>query len=92
MFIGYLKLNIFIPHCRSLKDKRQVVKSVKARVRNNFNVSIAERPCDKWQSCEFSFTCVNYTKDYVNGMIDRVEDYVRNFCELHIVGSEKEVL
>jgi len=92
MFIGYLKLNIFIPHCRSLKDRRQVVNSVKQKVRNNFNVSVAEQPSDKWQSCELSFTCVNYTRNHVDGMIDSLERYVRGFYNINILESEKEVL
>ena len=42
MVIGVCKLEICIPGNNSLKGKRQVLKSIKDRIRNKFNVSIAE--------------------------------------------------
>lgn len=42
MLIGTLKVRLILRQARTLKDKRQVVQSIKDRLRNNFNVSIAE--------------------------------------------------
>ena len=42
MFVGILKLTFHIPHARSLKDKRSVVRRFQDRVRSRFTVSIAE--------------------------------------------------
>ena len=42
MFVGSLKVRFLVRESQSLKDKRQVVRSVKDRLRNAFNVSIAE--------------------------------------------------
>ncbi|RKY38112.1 MAG: hypothetical protein DRP72_02450 [Candidatus Omnitrophota bacterium] len=42
MFIGYLKVDIYIPYCHSLKEKRQIIARIKERLRNKFNVSVAE--------------------------------------------------
>lgn len=42
MVIGSLRVRMLVRESRSLKDKRQVVKSIKDRLRNSFNVSIAE--------------------------------------------------
>jgi len=42
MVIGTLELHIRLLSCNSLKDKRRIVKSLLSRIRNNFNVSIAE--------------------------------------------------
>ena len=42
MFVGVLKLTFHIPHARSLKDKRSVVRKFRDRVRAKFDVSIAE--------------------------------------------------
>jgi uncharacterized protein YlxP (DUF503 family) len=42
MFVGVLKLTFHIPHARSLKDKRSVVRRFRDRVRARFDVSIAE--------------------------------------------------
>ena len=42
MIVGTLRVRLLIREARSLKDKRQVVKSIKDRLRNHFNVSVAE--------------------------------------------------
>jgi uncharacterized protein YlxP (DUF503 family) len=42
MLVGTLKVRLMIREARSLKDKRQVVASIKDRLRNHFNVSVAE--------------------------------------------------
>jgi uncharacterized protein YlxP (DUF503 family) len=42
MIVASLRVRLFIRESRSLKDKRQVVRSIKDRLRNQFNVSVAE--------------------------------------------------
>jgi uncharacterized protein YlxP (DUF503 family) len=42
MIIGSLRVRLLLRESRSLKDKRQVVRSIKDRLRNGFNVSVAE--------------------------------------------------
>jgi len=42
MVVGSLRVRLLIRESRSLKDKRQVVRSIKDRLRNHFNVSVAE--------------------------------------------------
>lgn len=42
MLVGTLRVRLLLRESRSLKDKRQVVKSIKDRLRNGFNVSVAE--------------------------------------------------
>jgi len=42
MIVGSLRIRLLIRESRSLKDKRQVVRSIKDRLRNRFNVSVAE--------------------------------------------------
>jgi uncharacterized protein len=42
MIIGSLRVRLLVRESRSLKDKRQVVRSIKDRLRNGFNVSVAE--------------------------------------------------
>ena len=92
MFIGHLNVDIFIPHSQSLKDRRQVVGRVKQRVRNNFNISVAEHPSDKWQRCELSFVCVNSTKKYIDNVLDQVESFIRFNHDFHILNVEKEII
>ncbi|MFA5411142.1 MAG: DUF503 domain-containing protein, partial [Candidatus Omnitrophota bacterium] len=50
MTVGILKLVIFIEDSNSLKQKRMVLHSLKARLRNNFNVAVTQiADEDKWQ-------------------------------------------
>lgn len=92
MFIGYMRANIFISHSRSLKNKRQIVLRVKQRLRNNFNVAIAEKPSDKWQICELSFVCVSYRKNCVHEMIDAIEEFLKNNCEFSLLEAERQII
>lgn len=91
MFIGSLRTNIFIPHSRSLKDKRRAIKSLKQSIRDNFNVSIAEKPSDKWQICELTVVYVNYTKKYVNEIIAKIENFIRSHNNVQLLDSEREI-
>jgi uncharacterized protein len=50
MPVGLLTLELHMPHAHSLKDKRQIVRSLKDRLRRHFNVAVAEMEYqDVWQ-------------------------------------------
>jgi len=91
-FIGYLRINIFIPHSRSLKERRQVVESVCKRIRNNFNISVAQKPTDNWKSCELFFVSAHYTKSYASDLMGRIEDFIKEEGNIHILKTEKGVV
>jgi uncharacterized protein YlxP (DUF503 family) len=53
MVVGLLTLNIHLPYARSLKDKRQVLRKLKDRLRGRFNVAVAELDHqDTWQRAQ----------------------------------------
>ncbi|NLB56179.1 MAG: DUF503 domain-containing protein [Lentisphaerae bacterium] len=59
MVIGLLEAKINIPGARSLKDKRRVVRSLKDRINNRMNVSVAEVGSQEiWRSAELAFVTV----------------------------------
>lgn len=61
----------------SLKEKRQVVKSIVARVRNEFNVSIAEvDDQDLWQSAVLAVACVSSSQRYAHGQLEAVMKFI----------------
>jgi uncharacterized protein YlxP (DUF503 family) len=77
MVIGVCTVEIQIPTSQSLKDKRQVVRSVVARVRNEFNVAIAEvDPLDSWQLASLGVVCVANDKAYAHGLLERVVQFI----------------
>ncbi|SHH30509.1 hypothetical protein SAMN02745221_02120 [Thermosyntropha lipolytica DSM 11003] len=59
MYIVYGKIELFLPYCGSLKEKRKVVNSIVDRVRKRFNISIAEAGYhDLWQRTVLGFAAV----------------------------------
>ncbi len=72
--IAYLMLEIRIEGAHSLKDKRQVVRSVKDGVRNHFNVAVAEVDAtDAWQRATIGVVSISDSRDYLDGLMRNVE-------------------
>ncbi len=88
MVVGVLKLTVFLPENHSLKGKRGVIKKIKARVANTFNVSIAE--CDGhdlWQRAVLGVCQVGTDEPYVDGTLRQV---VRFIDEMHVAELGEE--
>lgn len=94
MVIGVCTLELSIPTASSLKDKRQVVKSVIARLRNEFNVSVAEvGQLDSWQSAVIAAVTVSGDRDYVHALLTRVALWVDNHrLDCYLVDYEIELI
>lgn len=74
MYVGALRMELYMPQCRTLKEKRQVVKSIIDRTRNRFNVAVAEiDKHDLWQVCSLGITCVSNSEYTVREILNRVE-------------------
>ena len=74
MPIAYLTLEIRIEAAHSLKYKRQVVRSLKDRLRNAFNVSVAEIDVtDLWQRATLGVVSISGSRDYLEGLMRNVE-------------------
>jgi uncharacterized protein len=74
MPIAALTLELSIPLSRSLKDRRQVVRSMKDRLRQGFNVSVAELDeAITWQSATLGIAAVSSSRDYLRGLMIEVE-------------------
>src|SRR5689334_15672460 len=74
MPVAYLALEIRIEAAHSLKDKRQVLRSMKDRLRNSFNVSVAEIDVtDLWQRATIGVVSISSSRDYLEGLMRNVE-------------------
>jgi uncharacterized protein len=74
MPIAYLTLEIRIEAAHSLKDKRQVLRSMKDRLRNSFNISVAEIDAtDLWQRATIGVVSISDSRDYLEGLMRNVE-------------------
>ena len=74
MAIAALTVELSIPLSRSLKDRRQVVRSIKDRLRQGFNVSVAELDeAVTWQSATLGVAAVSSSRDCLRGLMAEVE-------------------
>src|SRR5438105_7520375 len=74
MPIASLTLELRIEHAQSLKDKRQVVRSLKDKLRAKFNVSVAElEETDMWQRATIGVVAVSSSRDYLQGQMQIIE-------------------
>ena len=72
--VGVLILELRIEHSHSLKDKRQVVKSLKDRLRARFNVAVSEiEDQDVWQSAVIAAVTVSPHRGHAEQVLQRVE-------------------
>ena len=98
MVIGTCTLELSIPTATSLKNKRQVVKSVIARLRNEFNVSVAEvgqldSILDSWQSVVIAAVTVSNDRDYAHTLLTRVALWIdNNRLDCYLVDYEIELI
>jgi len=77
MFVGVCTLTLHLPGNDSLKGKRRVIKSVMARMRREFNVSVAEVDSqDSWQQAVLGMACVSPDQSYAHGLLERAVQWV----------------
>jgi len=77
MKIGVCKLTLRLPENQSLKGKRQVLKSITTRVKDRFNVSIAEvDDQDLWQLVTLGIACVSESAQQANQVLSKVVDFI----------------
>src|SRR6201984_798840 len=74
MPVAHLTLEVRIEHAQSLKDRRQVVRSMKDQLRQSFNISVAELDeAVTWQSATLGIVAISHSRSYLHGLIDEVE-------------------
>lgn len=76
--VGVCKLTLHLPENRSLKGKRQLLKSVASRITNEFNVSVAEVDTqDLWQVATIGVACVTNDAQHASEILSRVVSFVQ---------------
>jgi uncharacterized protein YlxP (DUF503 family) len=75
MAVVSMTLELHIEQARSLKDRRQVVRSLKDKLRHGFNISVAELDeAVTWQSATIGITAISRSRDYLSGLMRQVEN------------------
>lgn len=92
MVIGLLTVEIFIPDSGSLKSKRFVVKSLKDRLRNRFNVSVAEEQNNLWQRTVIAVAAVSNSEGHVKEVMQKVKDMIFSEHSFEVLNHTTEIL
>jgi len=84
MPVAHLTLEIRIEHAQSLKDRRQVVRSLKDQLRQGFNISVAEMDeAVQWKSASIGIVAISHSRSYLHGLIEEVERAARRILNEH---------
>lgn len=91
MLVGTCRIELFIPNSGSLKGKRQVVKALKDRIRNRFNVSVAEVDhLDLWQRALVGVALVSNDWQFIETTLAQVLNLIRLDPRVDILDYEIE--
>ncbi|MDR3734927.1 MAG: DUF503 domain-containing protein [Acidobacteriaceae bacterium] len=89
MPVAILTLELAIEHATSLKDRRQVVRSLKEKLRHGFNVSVSELDdAALWNRATLGVAAISGSRDYLAGQMELMEKAARGLC----VGLGAEIL
>lgn len=92
MHIGVCTLHLRLLESRSLKDKRRAIKSVKDKIRNKFNVSIAEIDrMDEWQWATLGVACVSNDARFTNSILSNIVEFINRTHMVELVDYEIEI-
>lgn len=93
MVIGLLTLDLHFPGARSLKDKRQSLRSLLDRVRNRYNVSIAEvEHQDLWQRSRLAVVAVNTDPGHLDATLERIAGEAASARGIELLHVDREEL
>jgi uncharacterized protein YlxP (DUF503 family) len=90
MTVGIARLTLFLPEVHSLKEKRMVLRRVKDRARQKFNLAIAEvGENDLWQRALLGVALVGSGRRFVESALDEVVRFVRD--QVEVTNVEREI-
>ena len=78
MHVGVCRVSLRLPGNQGLKGKRQVARSITSRVRNKFNVAIAEvEDNELWQRLTLGISCVSNDPRHANEILSKVVQFIQ---------------
>ena len=94
MIVGVCTIELALPGVSSLKGKRRIIKSLTARLRNAFNVSVAEVDHnDLWQSAVLGVVCVSNSSNYAHALLTKVAQWMEtSHYDMEIIDYSIELI
>lgn len=92
MVVGVICWQLSLPGCRSLKEKRMVIRSLRDRVRHRFNVSVAETDHqDVWTRAEITVAVVAGDRRFADSVLDKVDRFLVEDGRAVIAGTTRDL-
>ena len=93
MVVGVAKLSLRLQGNQSLKGKRKVIKSICERLRQRFNLAVAETDAqDLWQAGEVALVAVGNQGSYIDSKLDKAINFVEDMQLAEIVDVQRELI
>jgi hypothetical protein len=93
MIVGAAAVEIHIHGSQSLKSKRGVVRSITQRVRNRFNLSVAEvGGQDTWQLAVLGMATVGSDRQRVRGVLEQALTFIEDLHLAEVLNSDVELV
>jgi uncharacterized protein YlxP (DUF503 family) len=93
MVIGLLTLDLHFPGARSLKDKRQALRSLETKLRNRFNVAVAEvEHQDLWQRARLAVVSVNTDHSHLESTLQSAAGEAESARDIQVLDINTEIL
>ena len=93
MVVGISTIQLTIPESQSLKDKRQVLRSMLEGIRRRFNVSAAEvEHMDLWQRATIGIAAVSNDQKFTDQVLNKVLDWIEQNPRIQVLDVEVEFL
>jgi len=88
------RITLHLPGCHSLKEKRQVIKSLITPVRSRFEVAIAEvDEQDRWQTAVLGMSCVSNSSQHADNILTQVQRYIEETRpDILVTKNETEIM
>ncbi len=93
MVVGILNIKLMIRDSHSLKDKRRVIKSLKDRIRQKYNVSLSELGAqNSHKQCVLAVAMVGNERQYVNSVLSSLVNSFRQFPRVELIDYSLELI
>jgi uncharacterized protein YlxP (DUF503 family) len=93
MVVGLLVLELHFPGARSLKDKRQALRSLETKLRNRFNVAVAEvEHQDLWQRARLAVVSVNTDHTHLETTLQQAAGEAEGARNIQVLDVHTEIL
>ncbi|HOG17808.1 MAG: hypothetical protein A4E73_03681 [Syntrophaceae bacterium PtaU1.Bin231] len=93
MVVGTGIVELRIPECGSLKEKRGILSRILKRVQNSFNASVAEvGQNDHLRRAVIGFSVVGNDRRYINGKMDHILNFIERLELAEVVGAKVEIV